>query len=588
LGRIRVLSDVLINRIAAGEVVERPASAVKELVENALDSGARSVDVRLRGGGKQWIRVADDGAGMDRDDAVLALERHATSKLTENSDLEAIETLGFRGEALASIAAVSRLLLRTAVEDGAGTEVEVRAGRIVAVREAGLPRGTAVEVERLFFNVPARRKFLKADATELSHVTRLVTQFALAYPGVRFRLEQQGRRLLQADPVGELKERIAQIYGRAFLDKLLPFRREARGLIVHGLAGRPADAGSRRDGQHFFVNGRLVQDRLLGHAVTQAYGNTVPKGRFPAVFLFLELATGLVDVNVHPRKTEVRFRFPGPAHDQTRDALTEALSHEAVIPELADLRPGAARTPDPSALAAATLRYLETSEPGATAWRAPFATGPTGAAGPAGGDLLEPDGERPACGVVPLAQFRDSYIVAQDADGLIVVDQHAAHERVLFERYLREAEENRVEVQKLLFPVTFDLPPHEFLLVEEEADEFRRLGFIVEPFGGRTVRLDGIPAVAADSDPAELLRELLGEAARARSATADLPALRRRLVTTAACRAAVKVHDPLNRESMQQLLDDLFSTVSPSTCPHGRPLLFRLSLEEIERAFGRR
>jgi len=317
LGRIAVLSDGVIDRIAAGEVVERPASVVKELVENSLDAGARSIDVRLRNGGKSSIEIRDDGSGMDRDDALLAVERHATSKLASETDLEHIATLGFRGEALSSIAAVSRFLLTTARRDGEGTEVEVLGGRVESVREVGHPRGTTVRVERLFHNVPARRKFLRADATELTHALRWTTRHALAHPDRRFRLRHGERGLLDCDPTEELRERIAQIHGREFSDKLLPFTWEAEGLGVRGFAGRPVDALPRRDAQFLYVNGRVVQDRLLAHAVSRAYGNTMAPGRHPALFLFLEIDPEAVDVNVHPQKTEVRFR-QGPPTGRVR------------------------------------------------------------------------------------------------------------------------------------------------------------------------------------------------------------------------------------------------------------------------------
>jgi DNA mismatch repair protein MutL len=606
LGRIRVLADQLINRIAAGEVVERPASVVKELVENSLDADANSVRIELMAGGRRLIRVQDDGCGMDRDDALLAVERHATSKLGDAADLEAIRTLGFRGEALSSIAAVSRFLLRTSIRDGEGTEVEVRGGRIASVRAAGLPHGTSVQVERLFFNVPARRKFLRAESTELSHVVRIVTRLALAHPSVSFRLVHQERASLEVEPAADVAERIGQLYGRGLVDKLLPFEGAAEGIRLRGLAGRPLDALPRRDAQHLIVNGRAVQDRMLSHAVAAAYGNTMARGRYPALFLFLEIDPQQVDINVHPQKTEVRFRHASQVHDLVRDALQGALSHVAVLPELADLRPGTSDSKRPS-LTRAARDYLEARETGTSARQA----------GSSGGRLGEPRVARvatpradggvevgrepnlisaidassdttPVRRAVALVQFRDSYIVAQDLEGLVLVDQHAAHERVLFERYLEEAESNRVEVQELLFPVTCDLAPHERILLEQEAEEFRRLGFFVEAFGGNTVRIDGVPSVAAEVEANALLCELLGQAAQARSAPADAEPLRHRLVTSAACQAAIKVNYPLAAGAMQALLDDLYATVNPSTCPHGRPTLFRLSLEEIERAFRRR
>jgi DNA mismatch repair protein MutL len=605
LGRIHVLPDSLINRIAAGEVVERPASVVKELVENSLDADARSVAVDCDGGGRRRIRVVDDGRGMDRDDALLALERHATSKLDRHSNLDSIATLGFRGEALSSIASVSRFVLSTSTTAGEGTEIEVEGGRIRSVREAGLPRGTSVVVERLFFNVPARRKFLRAEATELGHIARLMTRCALAYPERRFGLDHAGRTLLQVDPASGLDERISQIYGREFAQKLLPIDRSYDQLRIFGYAGRPAHALARRDGQHLFVNGRAVQDRVLLHAVAQAFGNTVPRGRYPSLFLFIDCDPSWVDVNVHPQKTEVRFRESSVVHDRTRDAIVSALSDRAVVPELTDLRPGAGvPASGPTDVSRALVSFLEREEargplhdrprsgPGRPtplpALREPLPFNTTNSRGAA--DLsTEIDAGRFADpGLVALAQYRDSYILAQDERGLVLVDQHAAHERVLFERFLAEASENRVEVQRLLFPLTIELPPAEMIVLEQEIEEFRRLGFVIEPFGGNSVRLDGIPALGADLDPEGLLRELLGQAAQTKAAVADTSRLRHDLVTSAACQAAIKINHPLAPAEMTRLLHDLHQTVSPSTCPHGRPLIFRLSHDEIERAFRRR
>jgi DNA mismatch repair protein MutL len=585
----------MVNRIAAGEVVERPASVVKELVENSLDAGATAIDIQAVAGGRRMMRIVDDGEGMDRDDALLALERHATSKLRDTSDLAAIRTLGFRGEALPSIAAVSRLILRTATEPGPGTEIEVRGGTIREVREIGSARGTTIEVASLFFNLPARKKFLRSETTELSHIVRFVTRFALAHPPVRFRLDHGGRRLIDVAPATDVSERIGQLLGPELAGRLIPFRLEREGLLVHGYAGRPVDAASRRDAQHLFVNGRFVQDRVLFHAVRDAYGNTMPRERHPAIFLFVEIDPARVDVNVHPQKTEVRFGRPGEVHDAVREALASSLGHETAVPSYGELRPsGEVASP----VAAAALRYLELRE------RAPEGGGafPSYAEGSKDADASRARGPAPAAPLpldeiavtadaprlAPLTQFLDSYIVAQQGSDLVLVDQHAAHERVLFERYLRAAEEGRVETQRLLFPATVDLSPEDFVVLEEEAEEFRRLGFVIEPFGGATVRIDAVPAVAADLDPGRLLADLIGEAAGARSAKADIPALRHRLVTTAACHAAIKIHHPLTVPEMAGLLEDLSKLESPTTCPHGRPVLFRLTLEELERAFRRR
>ena len=598
MGRIRVLDDPTVNRIAAGEVVERPASVVKELIENSLDAGAHAIDVRVLAGGRRLVRVADDGSGMDRDDALLALERHATSKLDATTDLHAIESLGFRGEALPSIAAVSRFMLRTAHEDGSGTEVEVRGGKIVAVREVAIPRGTTVEVAGLFFNVPARRKFLRAGTTELSHVVRWVARYALAHREVRFRLEHGPRVVLEAAPAESLADRIREVYGN-LADRLLPFLLDRPGLRVHGLAGRPVEGGPRRDGLQLFVNGRVVQDRVLAHAVREAYGNTMPRGRHPVAFVFVEIAPEEVDVNVHPQKTEVRFSRSGAVHDVVREAVAFALSREGAVPDLAELRRSCAAPSVRDAIAASALSYLESRGETAASERTGEASArvayrpDTSGASPAGQRTLLAEGPGVAAQPrvapwVPLAQYRDSYIVAEDRDGLVLVDQHAAHERVLFERYLEDAEEDRVEVQRLLFPLTLELAPDRAVVLEEELSEFRRLGFTIEPFGGHSFRVDGVPSVLGDLEAGPCLEELLGEAATTRSAAAGVANLRRKLVTSAACQAAIKINHPLTEAGMGRLLTDLAGTTNPTTCPHGRPILFRLSLDEIERGFRRR
>ena len=561
---IRVLDDHVVNRIAAGEVVERPASVLKELVENALDAGARSIEITVEDGGRRRILIADDGSGMDRDDALLALERHATSKLSRFEDLGAIATLGFRGEALPAIAAVSRFVLRTAARDGEGTEIEVRGGRIASVREIAWGRGTTIEAGGLFFNVPARRKFLKAATTELAHLVRVAGSYALARPDVRFRVDHEGRRLLESAPTPDRLERLAQVHGRAIADKLVPFRRERPGLTVSGFAGRPADALPRRDAQHLFVNGRRVADRLLTHAVNQAYANTVARGVYPSIFLFVDIDPEAVDVNVHPQKSEVRFVRSGEVHDAVRDAIASALSDGRTIPTLRDLRPIVTPGETPPAFAvrepSPAVGFFDTGEPAALPGRV----------------------------ATPLAQYKDSYIVAQDAEGIVLIDQHVAHERVLYEKYLADAERDEVQVQRLLFPATIEVTAEEALVVEEEIEEFRRLGILLEPVGDGTLRLDGVPAMAKEVPHERLVHALIGEAAGTRSAAAGSAELRRKVVTSAACQAAIKVNYPLTREGMQVLLDGLFATENPTTCPHGRPILFRLTFEEIERAFRRR
>jgi DNA mismatch repair protein MutL len=490
---------------------------------------------------------------------------------------------------------VSRFHLKTAPEDGHGTEIEVRGGKILTVREVGFARGTTVEVAGLFFNLPARRKFLRSEATELSHVLRWVSRFALARPDVRFRLDHGSRTLLDAPPSASAAERAHHLYGEQ-AGRLLPFDRERPGLRVHGMAGRPTEGLPRRDGQHVFVNGRVVQDRVLTHAIHQAYGNTMARDRFPAVVVFVEIEPSAVDVNVHPQKTEVRFARSSEVHDAVRDAIASALGAEEAVPDLTELRPQGEVSQTLDSIAASAARYLSSHE-GAreVAPRAGASFGARRAGGlydttaSPGGPPVSVSEESPrADRWQALAQYRDSYIVAEDSEGIVLVDQHAAHERVLFEQYLEAAEADGVETQRLMFPVTVELAADQATLLQQELGEFRRLGFDLEPFGDRAFRIDGVPSLLGEVDPVVCLRELLGEAAGVRSAAAGVDALRRKLVTSAACQAAIKINHPLTTVGMESLLHDLGRTANPSTCPHGRPVLFRIRLEEIERGFRRR
>jgi DNA mismatch repair protein MutL len=395
-------------------------------------------------------------------------------------------------------------------------------------------------------------------------------------------VEHEGRRLIEAAPAVDRSERIAQIHGRELAGRMVPFALEQAGVRVSGFAGRPVEAQTRRDAQHLFVNGRLVSDRVLSHAIAEAYGNTVARGLHPSVVLFVDVEPSRVDVNVHPQKTEVRFDRSSDVHDAVRAGVASALRHERAVPRLDELRSGAMAAAPLASVAAALTGRATVAESSFS----PYA--PESAAPPRG--LLESDSPavEPGRRAVPLAQYKDSYIVAQERDGLLLVDQHVAHERVLYERYLAEAERGEVHVQRLLFPRTIELAADEALTLEAEAGEFSRLGFLLEPFGGNAVKLDGVPAFAKDVAPDRLVRELLGEAARTRTSATGVAELRRRLVTSAACQAAIKVNYPLTHEGMQRLLDDLFLTENPTTCPHGRPILFRLTLDEIERAFRRR
>ncbi len=570
MGRIRVLEEGVADQIAAGEVVERPASVVKELVENALDAGASRIDVEADGGGADRIRVADDGSGMERDDARLAFERHATSKIRSASDLRGIVSFGFRGEALPSIASVSRVVLTTGTGSPAGgTRVRVDAGRIAGVEPAAHPRGTTVQVEGLFHNAPARRKFLRSPATEAGHVADLLARLAAVHPGVGFSLRSGDRPLAAWPSVPSYRERVAQIAGPKDAAALVGVDRKAGGMRVLGLASSPALQRSTARGQHLYVNARPIRDRRLLHAVQEAYMTLLPRGRYPVVYLFLEVPPDEVDVNVHPAKSEVRFLRAGAVHDLVREALLESL--------------GAARP------------FYRAGAP-APAIAAGPATGPRDVAEPAaGGAWSERPAPPPAAGeplfetipITPLAQFRDSYILASAPDGLVILDQHAAHERVLYERFLSQAGTGRVERQRLLFPVTLEVPPAQRQAFEDAVESLEALGFGVSAFGENALKIDEVPALVATGSVDSLVRGLLDEILEWRRAE-GMDRLRHRLVASAACHAAVTANHPLDAARMKQIVTDLLRTDRPMTCPHGRPALLRLTLDQIEREFHRR
>jgi DNA mismatch repair protein MutL len=588
MGRIRVLEESVQNQIAAGEVVERPASVVKELVENALDAGAARIDIAVEGGGADRVRVADDGCGMTPDDAVLAFERHATSKIRDAGDLRSVTSLGFRGEALPSIASVATVTLTTSPDGREGTRVRIRAGVRQAAGPAPHPRGTTVEVEGLFFNAPARRKFLRSRATETAHIADLVGRVAAAHPAIAFRLSSGGRELLAWPAAPGLAERLAQIAGAADAARLVPIEGAGGGLRVAGRASGPGLSRSTGRDQHLFVNGRPIRDRRLLHAVQEAYATVLPRGRFPVLYLFLEIPAGEVDVNVHPAKAEVRFLRAGAVHDLVRDALADGLGvarpfrpldrpPEAVSEETAPWPATPTSGPPPAA---------SLGGPGGAAAGPEGIAGPgRGAGGPAPGAPAPLPFRSPA--VEPLAQYRDSYILASSPDGLVIVDQHAAHERVLYERFLRAGATGKVERQRLLFPVTLEVGAAERQAFEEAAETLEGLGFGVGLFGDGVLIVDEIPALVPAGAVERLVRELLAETLEWRRPE-GMERLRHRIAASTACHAAVTANHPLDPPRMRRLLEDLLAADQPMTCPHGRPALLRLSLDRLEREFGRR
>jgi DNA mismatch repair protein MutL len=590
MGRINRLPLHLANQIAAGEVVERPASVVKELVENALDANARRIAISIELGGKKSIRVEDDGDGMDAEDARLAIERHATSKIAQPEDLAAIRTLGFRGEALPSIASVSHFVLRSrARRSAAGAEVRVDGGAVVSVREIGMPEGTCIEVADLFYNLPARRKFLKSDAAEAAQVSRLVTQMALGYPEVGFTLLSGGRKLLECPPSSGLQERFFQLFGER-LD-LVEVRKEAAGLRIHGYVAALGEQGPVRGSQNVFVNRRIVKDRTIAHAIADAYSVATIKERSPEVHLFLEIAPDRVDVNVHPTKAEVRFLEQSLIHEVLRRALGEALG-QGRTPELFftpfEARPDEPRPVSiPGVLAGASVGSRWTAEHDAV-WRSSLAGSETaapaaGAAAAAATAAITPDDIRP---MIPLGQFRDTFIIAVDDEGVAIIDQHVAHERVLFEQVMEKLTAGRLESQRLLAPILIELSAAQRHALAAHAATLDRFGLEIEEFGGDSLRLSAVPALLEPSECEAAVRSLaddlegLDRGARVEDAL-------RRIAATMACHAAVKANYPLTLEKMRYILAELRRTAYSSVCPHGRPVVLRMSRREIEKNFQR-
>ena len=662
MGRIHVLSENVANKIAAGEVVERPASVVKELLENALDAGARRIRVNVEAGGKKLIQVTDDGCGMVRDDAMLAFERHATSKIRNTDDLLSIATLGFRGEALPSIASVSRLRLEThAAEDAAGTVIEIAGGKLLTVEEAGLPLGTAIAVRDLFFNIPARRKFLRAESTELSHIASLVTHYALAHPEMHWELHSATNAMLIAPPVADHSQRIYQVFGKETLDQLIPLsallplarfglpqpppcrRNEeeeqqdavedpVKGEVkLHGFVSRPEIQKLNRNSIFIFVNGRLIRDRVVQHALTEAYRNMIPSTVYPVVLLFLEMPFTEVDVNVHPSKTEVRFRQSSLLHDFIRDSVRAVLMKTRPVPAfMTEIHAQPTASPSLTSGAGDFSSELQVTEADAAfALRPPeippFSTrlqfegsgfavegnaavpvarfgpqtfggpAPTAAAPMARGEnacssvVAEDDapvGLESLATLKPVGQIRDSFILAINPQGLWIIDQHVAHERILFEKICQQRLAESPEKQQLLMPLIIELTPGQMAVFAEISDELHRNGFEVEPFGSRTIAVKTTTAGVGAGDVEHLLHEILDQF-ECEERSLNLDKIRTNIAASIACHAAIKVNMPLEQNKMEWLLSELAKTDCPMSCPHGRPVVLRYSVKDIQRAFKR-
>ncbi|MCX6027338.1 MAG: DNA mismatch repair endonuclease MutL [Chloroflexi bacterium] len=579
---IRLLPPELTAKIAAGEVVERPASVVKELLENALDADARSIAIEIEAAGTRRIRVTDDGRGIASVEITLALERHATSKLAQAEDLEHITTLGFRGEALASIASVARVTLASRSADEArGAQVHVEGGSVGAVQPVGAPPGTTVMVEDLFFAVPARLKFLKSELTERRQIELVVSRYALAYPQVRFALDVGGRPVLRSSGSGDRREALASVFGLDEARQMLELQRPpwAGEITVSGFASPPSLTRSNRKEIVLFVNGRWIQDAALTAAVVQAYHTLLMVGRYPMAAIFITLPTEEVDVNVHPAKSEVRFRSAERVFSAVQRTVRSTLMHSG-----AGVAAAASDWSGPGWVA-----HAETSA--AIAW--PDRSSPRAAPAPDAGAPPAP-GSLPASALLAhvhlpllrvIGQVGATYIVAEGPDGLYLIDQHAAHERVLFEQFLREQDEHRIS-QPMLAPVVFEVPAAQAGLLQAELETLRRLGFDIQPFGGSSFQVRAVPHLVQGADPVQAVRAVVEEFEEDETPLAREK--ERRLIARICKRVAVKGGQSLTSTEQEDLVSRLESCDSARTCPHGRPTMIHLSVELLERQFGRR
>ncbi|MFN0107300.1 MAG: DNA mismatch repair endonuclease MutL [Blastocatellia bacterium] len=663
MSKIRVLPDSLANKIAAGEVVERPASIVKELIENSIDAGAKSIEVAVESGGRRLIRISDTGEGMSRDDAILAFERHATSKLKTAEDLESIVTLGFRGEALASIASVAKVRLRTqTASDIVGSEIEISGGRMLGVRDIAFTPGAEFEIRDLFFNVPARRKFLKSEATESFHIANLVTHYALANPHLSFKLLNNNRESIRTSPAANLRERAYQLFGGEFIASLIEVGGEAGEMRVRGFVSSPSATRTTKDSQYFFINGRYVRDKVISRALIEAYRAMIPSGVYPSAMLFVEMPPHEVDVNVHPAKTEVRFVRGTIVYDLIRDAVRSAIgSSKAAVTLFAkpepepvlssaeafrshifqeDRRQEDRRGEKPAQVSREELRAafkfqaplpqqskmdLSDEESGIEAEPVSTATDkeliseaePISAATDRERDDLDsptPDplqlyGHRLGClgakaadansqlkpaqsltliadEVNPLGQMHNSFIIATDRTGLLLIDQHVAHERILFEQHWNALRRKKVETQRLLIPETLDLSPAQATAFDQLLPELEENGFELGRLSGRTIAIKAIPAMLGAGVARTLLLELMDAIEDSRRGL-SLDEIRAEIAASLACRAAIKINMTLVPEKMRWLIDELMKKENPATCPHGRPIILRITAREIEKGFQR-
>ncbi len=614
MGRIRLLSETVASQVAAGEVVERPASVVKELVENSLDASARKIDIVIRRGGISLVRVIDDGCGMDRDDALLSLERHATSKIRSAADLQAVATLGFRGEALPSIASVSRFRLTTREARAiAGTEIIVNGGKIEIVRDGGEAPGTQVEVRSLFYNLPARRKFLRSESTESRNIEHQLHLQAIGHPQIAFSLLRDDRMLLQLPATVRLSDRIRDLYGAELLQRLVEVSDLASSKIrISGFIGQAGLSRQTRSQQLVFVNGRAIESSLITGAIREGYHTALMKGQYPVTFLFLELDPKAVDVNAHPAKREVRFHDPNGVRETIVRCIQQTLEtaraewqekFRAPVRPSTDVpaKPAPDLTLRPEVSASQythrELPHLGTSASGGVdSMQAP---GPEIV-----GQAHRPPRPDPGSANKALALQRNSrkaaqqqfeiigvlsklYVLMESADGLVLVDQHAAHERILFEELRRRMEEQGVPTQKLLLPQTFDVPPRDADWIERNLSTLQRMGIGIESFGPDNFKIDSLPSFLSVSDAAQFMRKVIDDL-KGTGNSASAMRLGEEMIAKTVCRHAVKANDPLRYPEVEKLIRDLLDCDLPYCCPHGRPTMIQISLAELEKKFGRK
>jgi DNA mismatch repair protein MutL len=601
MSRIRLLPDAVASQVAAGEVVERPASVVKELIENSIDAGARKIEIMIHRGGISLVRVVDDGSGMDRDDALLSLERHATSKIRSAADLHAIGTLGFRGEALPSIASVSRFRLTSRESDAvAGTEVIVNGGKIDIVRDGGEAPGTQVEVRSLFYNLPARRKFLRSENTESRNIEHQIHLQAIGHPQIGFTLVRDDRLVLQLPTTATLSDRIRDLYGPSLLERLIEISGNASSKIqTSGFIGQAGLSRQTRAQQLFFVNGRAIESGLITAAVREGYHTALMKGQYPVTFLFLTLDSGAVDVNVHPAKREVRFRDPTAVRDAIVLSVRQTLERgriewqekfrAPVSSTLTEIKIPAPAMAQPQLEAAVGHENI-----GGRYRPAEFAPPPhfvpdnrreSGVAG------VDSDTTRRTATVPQQFQIigvlNKLYVLMENADGLVLVDQHAAHERILFEELRRRMEEQGVPAQRLLLPQTIDLPPRDADWIERNMSILQKMGIGIESFGPNTFKIDSLPSFLNVSDPTQFMRKVIDDLKSASNSSSAMR-LGEEMIAKTVCRHAVKANDPLGYLEVEKLVQDLLECDLPYCCPHGRPTMIQISLAELEKKFGRK